>query len=367
MKNNIKDPEKQIEAIKKNDIASFFLCDKELSLSNFLAQLLNRSFAGEFPLTHTRKLLHVTGEEYAAAREKLNMDLLIENARSVVVLEVKLKSEPSCEQLIGYSRKLVQKRKNNMSVKKILLAPKVLLDFTKEGTPIPQDWKKCSLERLVEALREDRKNIKVKDADLKKILTQYVNYVSALCGILRSINTAEGSKILSSQEILTPLGELKLKNLYEKVRVAALVKKIKKKLKENGTKPYINHEYYPRAGEALNIGFAENEQARKEENRVACIQIQGEKLRVGICIKEDSVEKLKESVYREIDEIFGKAGFTPSGRDCKFRDSKNGRRFCYRYLKIEEEDTVGAIFKKAKALFRVLKPRFPQISKKFLK
>lgn len=364
MKNNIKDPKKQIDAIKKNDIASFFLCDKELSLSNFLAQLLNRSFAGEFPLTHTRKLLHVAGEEYAAKREKRHIDLTIENARSVVVIEVKLKSEPSCEQLIDYSKKI---EGNAKSVKKILLAPKVLLNCTKEGTPIPQDWKSCSLERLVEALRKDRKNIKVKDADLKKILTQYINYVSALCGILRSINTAEGSKILPPQKLLRQLGELKLKSLYKKVHVAKLTEKIKKKLKARGTKPYINHEYYSPAGEALNIGFADNEQARKEENRVACIQIQGEKLRVGICIKEDSVEKLKEGVYREIDEIFGKAGFTPSGRDCKFRDSKNGRRFCYRYLKIEEEDTVGAIFKKAKALFDVLEERFPQISKKFLK
>lgn len=363
MKNSAKALKEQIDAIKKNDIASFFLCDKELTLSNFLARLLNRSFAKEFPLTHTRKLLHVTGEEYAAKREKRHIDLTIENKRSVVVIEVKLKSEPSCEQLIDYSKKF---EGNAKSVKKILLAPKVLLNCTKEGTPIPQDWKSCSLERLVEALRKDRKNIKVKDADLKKILTQYIDYVSALCRILTSFNTSEGSKILPPQKLLRQLGELKLKSLYKKVHVAKLTEKIKKKLKENGTKPYINHEYYSPAGEALNIGFAGNEQARNE-NRVACIQIQGEKLNVGICIKEDSVEKLKEGVYREIDEIFRKAGFTPFGVDCKFRDSKNGRRFCYRYLKIEEEDTVGAIFKKAKALFRVLKPRFPQISKKFLK
>ncbi len=361
MKNNIKDPKKQIDAIKKNDIASFFLCDKELTLSNFLAQLLNRSLAGEFPLTHTRKLLHVAGEEYAAKREKRHIDLTIENKRSVVVIEVKLKSEPSCKQLIDYSKKF---EGNAKSVKKILLAPKALLNCTKEGTPIPRDWKSCSLEALVSALQKDCEDIK--GAFRKTLISKYIDYVSALCGILTSFNTFEGSKILPPPDILRWLDEIKLKNLYKKVRVAKLAEKIKDEIKERGEFSYINHEYYFPAGEALNIGFADNEQARNE-NRVACIQIQGENLNVGICIKEDSVEKLKEGVYREIDEIFRKAGFTHSGEDCGFNDSKNGRRFCYRYLKIEEEDTVGAIFKKAKALFRVLKPRFPQISKKFLK
>lgn len=360
MENSAKALKEQIDAIEKNDIASFFLCDKELTLSNFLARLLNRSFAKDFPLTHTRKLLHVTGEEYAAKREKRHIDLTIENARSVVVIEVKLKSEPSCEQLIDYSKKF---EGNAKSVKKILLAPKALLNCTKEGTPIPRDWKSCSLEALTTALQKDSEDIK--GAVRKTLISQYIDYVSALCGILTSFNTSEGSKILPPPDILRRLDEIRLKNLYEKVRVAKLAEKIKDEIKVAGTQPYINHEYY-RAGEALNIGFADNEQARNE-NRVACIQIQGEKLRVGICIKENSEDKLKENVYREIGEIFDKAGFTHSGGNCGFKDSKNGRRFCYRYLKIEEEDTVGAIFKKAKALFRVLKPRFPQISKKFLK
>lgn len=360
MKNNIKDPGKQIEAIKKNDIASFFLCDQELTLSNFLAQLLNWSFAKKFPLTHTQKLLHVTGEEYAAKREKLNIDLTIENERSIVVIEVKLKSEPSCEQLLGYSKKF---EGNGKPVRKILLAPQVLLDCKKDATTVCGEWKERSLEALATALKKDCEDIK--GVFCKTLVSQYLDYVFALCGILTSIDTDEGSKILPSPDLLRQLDEIRLKNLYEKVRVAKLTEKIKKKLKARGTKPYINHEYY-RAGEALNIGFAENKQAW-EENRVACIQIQGEKLNVGICIKENSEDKLKEDVYREIGEIFDKAGFTPSGGNCGFKDSKNGRRFCYRYLKIEEKDTVGAIFKKAKALFDALEERSPQISEKFLK
>lgn len=360
MKNDIKDPEKQIEAIKKNDIASFFLCDKELTLSNFLAQLLNRSFAGVFPLTHTRKLLHVAGDGYAAAREKLNIDLTIENERSIVVIEVKLKSEPSCEQLLGYSKKF---EGNGKPVRKILLAPQVLLDCKKDATSVCGDWKECSLEALATALKKDCEDIK--GVFCKTLVSQYLDYVEALCGILTSINTDDGSKILPPSDILCRLDEIRLKNLCEKVRVAKLAEKIKNEIKERGEFSYINHEYY-RAGEALNIGFAENKQAW-EENRVACIQIQGKKLNVGICIKENSENKPKESVYREINEIFDKAGFTPSGRNCGFKDPKNGRRFCYRYLKIEEKDTVGAIFKKAKALFDVLAPRFSKISKKFLK
>lgn len=340
--------------LKESPMFHFSLHAKELFHSNFLAWLgsdeeLRPVFkAVMMGLGIDKAFIESWGDNFEVLREKDNIDLVVKAPDGVrnaklsdakeqivhgkwyVVIENKVKSVPTDEQLKRYAKKCDEK------------TLKLLLVISGDSRELDNGWRRVNYTQVVGALKESVD--KVTDPYKKAIISDYIGMVESLVGIIESQNISINSKYLLQPS--KELDELRISDLVDKWRAAQIACMIFEKTGLNCTAGYTNKQSLI--------------EAYTECNGVTVgVQIQGSQYRHCIIgdIRETNIVDtskgfLKETrkEFREMmrslyPNVFNDKSVRGEGNKtyCAYGNKTDNTIFWYQYVVIKDDATIGQI------------------------
>ncbi|MBQ2423511.1 MAG: PD-(D/E)XK nuclease family protein, partial [Alistipes sp.] len=343
------------------------------------------------------------GENWVAKREYLNFDLCIisndeKQERLLAVIENKVKSIPTLEQLAKYNDKIIKKFGEETKPQRILLS------LTESNIEI-DDWRYVSYQSICEGLLKEcfQSNF---SGYSKELINDYANFVQALITLaniwkedvvdnntfLLNYNDRESKNEGENQEdVVSNNGqsinvsnkysdakELRIHDLYGKYRTAILKEKLEDRLKDEGLLEHPTLSITPQIAysnsqpilEVMIKGIGESEdKSRNLDAEAFFISIQGNQYRHAINARDGGAstkdDRVKQSANRCKDiqkchrfmnpevhpndannDCFPKNDLLiESGQRkhyCSFA-GRNGVNYIYQYRKISPNATVGNI------------------------
>jgi len=228
--------ESPMDILKKSPMFNFSLGSKELFHSNFfawLAETYPKQFAGFLNEIYEDTILDEDWEKkgFSVKREYENFDLCIckkfdkGKEKPVIVIENKVKSIAYKEQLEKYEEKVRKLYGNKKPECKYLL-------FTMHDVPndICKGWKVVQYDKIIEAIKRNFENII--DKYNKKIIDDYRTFVSALNVLMEEWNNDDVYYLKDANKVMASLKELRLNDLYWKLKMSKMKEKLKEKIKE---------------------------------------------------------------------------------------------------------------------------------------
>lgn len=252
--------ENAVDYLKTSPMFNLSLSSKELFHSNFLywIYIVNRDAF--------RALLGAIGiktddwdENWEARREHLNFDLCVidkSNEKIFAVIENKVKSIPTAEQLAKYNEK-IKKRFGDVCVPKILLA---LTESKIDESNNVEDWQYVNYEQICGTLLSGDFQSFFSDYQ-KELINDYAKFVKALITLAEcwKEDTEEGNiflldykereskdgveniectipndRTVNNSDKYRTARELRIHDLYGKYRTAILKEKLAKRLDDEG-------------------------------------------------------------------------------------------------------------------------------------
>lgn len=365
------------ELLATSPIFHFSLHAKELFHSNFLAWLGSDKELKHVFLTVMLKLgitqerIESWGDDFEVLREKDNLDLIVKAGDYTIrkqlrngkikdkwiqggwhlVIENKIKSIPTNEQLDKYTEVI---RKNNSDVSKV---EKLLLVPTDANVHLKDGWRLVNYTAVTQGLKESLSAIK--DSYKKAIIEDYVRMNEALVAILNDHKINENDKFLYVPSC--ELNELRIADLVGKWRTSHVAEIFKRQTNLKYSIAFTNT--YPLIETFKDIG-----------DITIGIQIQGNQYRrciIGAIGESEIVDRskgfLKEtrkdfrdnllSTYPDIFEdkrVKGEEGIIY----CSYGKGSHGRIFWYQYATIDSNSTIKQIMHCVEEDMKLIKNKF---------
>lgn len=350
------------EILKGSPVFQMSLSSKELFHSNFLAWIGNDPELREVfrnvmeAIGLNREYVNSWGENFVVLREKQHFDLLVkapdiisedkdksESGEYYLVIENKIKSVPSCNQLDGYSEKLGSNILKNEGFSKILLS------IGKFDGEVPDDWKKATYSQVVGGLKMP---IPGKISSYKKALIEdYTLMLEKLISIMETIKVSDDECYIAdknSNELLRKLDELRISDLYDKYRASKIALHISKQL---GVTCYSG---YTNKTPLVEVKIHLSGEVGQPDECEAIIQIQGAQYRrciLGPYRFDELPDKYTGFLYKTKGEfsnaLMGEhpgvfRGTKMRGNFCSY-GAENKRPFWYQYVVIKPETRICEI------------------------
>lgn len=222
---------KHIEKLKISPIFNFSLGSKEHFHSDFLVWMFN-NYKKESGKVFSVFIKNKSGDVRInnAKRESRNRDIVVDfNNGQKLIIENKVKSIPYKEQLESYSSSPA----SNESFLLLSLAP----TFFAKGGVIKTSkarWKVLSYSGLVKLIKEI--NSSIKNEYYKEIINDYIQVITSLSSIFSEVSVKKNDPFTffddSKDDTLRELKEIRMNDIYLKLKFQALARIIYEDLKE---------------------------------------------------------------------------------------------------------------------------------------
>lgn len=337
--------EEQLQLLNRSPLFAISLSGKELSHSNFWAWLLEQEAEGKHPFIevfipdfYQNRCTFISVE-----REKKHVDLTITyknkaNETEVLIIENKIKSIPTKEQLIRYEEEL---GKQDVAITGILTGLYASLDIQNLGK-----WSFLSYQEIAKRIM----NIQEVHAtmDFADYIKQYAEDIEVLYDLFQSkMEQNKGKYIIGDKD----LEKIRYSDIYVKLKGSEFMEEINKRLNfeayKNWAKPVCGLSFNHKKP-TLSIVFSQriDEDPTKEIGMIG-VQIEGDQFRIyggasqeGDFHEETVINKLYECDYfkRNFTEEIKKLNRTSKMRNnyCKYGNVAAKYCHCYQYWKIED-------------------------------
>ena len=279
-----------IEDLKKSPIYAMSLASKELFHSNFWAWLI------EHNSEYTSVFFEDSISELTVEREKDNMDIKITAGKDIYVIENKFKSFPDKEQLERYQAKAT-------NFKKGCLAYVIEPDFELTG------WKFLSYDDILNAILNKSEELEP-DGYIKETIKKYCTEFLALINILTTKLNEDNSLALTPPK---DLEEIRVHDIYSKLKAAKLEKNISEKFKEMSFTPkdecgfkYKTKKDYSSQSANFTMKYVKEISINNKNNDVLeiGIQIQADVIRHFVYIKKANSNVSSKQIRTQIFDLF---------------------------------------------------------------
>ena len=402
---------------------NFSLGSKELFHSNFLAWLGENQATRHVFLELINLILRKKGFEnrvnwidefknksdlYIFRREYKHFDLCILHKKGksgipVFILENKVKSIPTFEQLNKYSQKITEYRKrskwNTDKTTCVLLT--LIEDFQDRHIVEESKWIVVTYNELAECLNQIHFN---QNSYLHYLIDDYRLFINLLCELKNTYTTSD--KYLLESKVANQLSEIRIVDLAQKLKTSKLCDELQKQLKAKIANREKDHQLYwilIQSHKIMKIGVGYSNKSalldvviylddcnicdilkKKDNINTLHIQIQGNQYRHAYefeinneQLKEFNSNKARSEQYRSIVKTIAdkqvkqfdqNLNNTTNNLECwlnhsskmngsvlesaaisadynSFKASKDGRHslFVYKYLKINKETTITSL------------------------
>ena len=337
--------EEQLQRLNRSPLFAISLSGKELSHSNFWAWLLEQETKGKHPFIEVFiPDFYQNGCTFISVeREKMHVDLTITyknkaNETEVLIIENKIKSIPTKEQLMRYEEEL---GKQELPITGILTGLYALLDIQELGK-----WSFLSYQEIATRIQ----NIQQQHAtmDFADYIKQYAEDIEVLYALFQSkMEQNKGKYIIGDKD----LEKIRYSDIYVKLKGSEFMEEINKRLTfgayKDWAKPVCGFSFNNKKP-TLSIVFSQriNEDPTKEIGMIG-VQIEGDQFRIyGGASQEGNyhekvvIEKLYECDYfkRNFAEEIVKQNRTSKMRNnyCKYGKVVDKYCHCYQHWKIED-------------------------------
>lgn len=337
--------EEQLQQLNRSPLFAISLSGKELSHSNFWAWLLEQEVEGKHPFIEVFiPDFYQNGCTFISVeREKKHVDLTITyknkaNETEVLIIENKIKSIPTKEQLMRYEEEL---GKQDLTITGILTGLYASLDIQEL-----EKWSFLSYQEIAKRIR----NIQELHAtmDFVDYIQQYAEDIEVLYDLFQSkMEQNKGKYIIGDKD----LEKIRYSDIYVKLKGSEFMEEINKRLTfeayKDWAKPVCGLSFNHKKP-TLSIVFSQriNEDSTKEIGMIG-VQIEGDQFRIyggasqeGNFHEETVIEKLYECDYfkRNFAEEIAKQNRTSKMRNnyCKYGNVATMYCHCYQYWKIED-------------------------------
>lgn len=350
----------EISALKRSPMFHFSLGSKELFHSNFIAWIstissvadnLNGKQLFKSILNNLGVETSGWGNDFEVLREKNNLDLTVcrhndENGKKgyLLVVENKLKSVPSSEQVARYNKE--KNGVNNADCKMMLT---LMSDFPDRQQVEKEGWKIVSYTQLCEAIRSEIKS--VNDSYIASILADYCNFTDAIDSLAREFMPTSETGYYISNKDKQELINLRIYDLIDKMRFAVLASEVKKLVPKGFIRTGYGH------GNAMLEIWTEEPRKESDGKTYKVIQIQGDKYAHGIYPCEGAwgnyvtecpnffkknVREFQKAMVDGHNGLFIESNLLKVDEFGKFK-AKNDGEFRYQYAIIAPDTTVGSL------------------------
>lgn len=337
--------EEQLQRLNRSPLFAISLSGKELSHSNFWAWLLEQEVEGKHPFIEVfiPDFYHNGCTFISVEREKKHVDLTITyknkaNETKVLIIENKIKSIPTKEQLMRYEEEL---GKQNLKIAGILTGLYASLDIQNLGK-----WSFLSYQEIAKRIM----NIQELHAtmDFADYIKQYAEDIEVLYDLFQSkMEQNKGKYIIGDKD----LEKIRYSDIYVKLKGSEFMEAINKRLTfeayKDWAKPVCGLSFNHKKP-TLSIVFSQriDGDPTKEIGMIG-VQIEGDQFRIyggasqeGNYHEELVIEKLYECDYfkRNFAEGIAKQNRTSKMRNnyCKYGNVAAKYCHCYQYWKIED-------------------------------
>ena len=337
--------EEQLQRLNCSPLFAISLSGKELSHSNFWAWLLKQEVEGKHPFIEVfiPDFYQNGCTSISVEREKKYVDLTITyknkaNETEVLIIENKIKSIPTKEQLIRYEEEL---GKQDLTVTGILTGLYATLDIQDLGK-----WSFLSYQEIAKRIM----NIQKLHAtmDFADYILQYAENIEVLYDLFQNkMEQNKGKYIIGDED----LEKIRYSDIYVKLKGSEFMEEINKRLTfeayKDWSKPVCGLSFNHKKP-TLSIVFSQriDGDPAKEIGMIG-VQIEGDQFRIyggasqeGNYHEETVINKLYNCDYfkRNFAEEIAKQGRTSKMRNnyCKYGKVVDKYCHCYQHWKIED-------------------------------
>ena len=337
--------EEQLQRLNCSPLFAISLSGKELSHSNFWAWLLKQEVEGKHPFIEVfiPDFYQNGCTSISVEREKKHVDLTITyknkaNETEVLIIENKIKSIPTKEQLIRYEEEL---GKQDLTVTGILTGLYATLDIQDLGK-----WSFLSYQEIAKRIM----NIQKLHAtmDFADYILQYAENIEVLYDLFQNkMEQNKGKYIIGDED----LEKIRYSDIYVKLKGSEFMEEINKRLTfeayKDWSKPVCGLSFNHKKP-TLSIVFSQriDGDPAKEIGMIG-VQIEGDQFRIyggasqeGDYHEETVINKLYNCDYfkRNFAEEIAKQGRTSKMRNnyCKYGKVVDKYCHCYQHWKIED-------------------------------
>lgn len=337
--------EEQLQRLNRSPLFAISLSGKELSHSNFWAWLLEQEVEGKHPFIEVFiPDFYQNGCTYISVeREKNHIDLTITyknkaNETEVLIIENKIKSIPTKEQLMRYEEKL---GKQDIPITGILTGLYATLDIQDLGK-----WSFLSYQEIAKRIMNIQKLHATKD--FADYILQYAENIEVLYDLFQNkMEQNKGKYIIGDED----LEKIRYSDIYVKLKGSEFMEEINKRLTfeayKDWSKPVCGLSFNHKKP-TLSIVFSQriDGDPAKEIGMIG-VQIEGDQFRIyggasqeGNYHEETVINKLYNCDYfkRNFAEEIAKQGRTSKMRNnyCKYGKVVDKYCHCYQHWKIED-------------------------------
>ena len=337
--------EEQLQRLNRSPLFAISLSGKELSHSNFWAWLLEQEVEGKHPFIEVFiPDFYQKGCTFISVeREKNHIDLTITyknkaNETEVLIIENKIKSIPTKEQLMRYEKEL---GKQDIPITGILTGLYASLDIQELGK-----WSFLSYQEIAKRIMKiQEQHVTMDFADY---IHQYAEDIEVLYDLFQSkMEQNKGKYIIGDND----LEKIRYSDIYVKLKGSEFMEEINKRLTfeayKDWAKPVCGLSFNHKKP-TLSIVFSQriDEDPTKEIGMIG-VQIEGDQFRIyggasqeGNYHEETVINKLYDCDYfkRNFAEEIVKQGRSSKMRNnyCKYGNVAVKYCHCYQYWKIED-------------------------------
>ena len=337
--------DEQLQRLNRSPLFAISLSGKELSHSNFWAWLLEQEVEGKHPFIEVFiPDFYQKGCTFVSVeREKKHVDLTImyknkANVTKVLIIENKIKSIPTKEQLMRYEEEL---GKQDIAITGILTGLYASLDIQELGK-----WSFLSYQEIAKRIQNIQHQLAT--MDFADYIKQYAEDIEVLYDLFQSkMEQNKGKYIIGDKD----LEKIRYSDIYVKLKGSEFMEEINKRLTfeayKDWSKPVCGLSFNHKKP-TLSIVFSQriDGDPTKEIGMIG-VQIEGDQFRIyGGASQEGNyhekvvIEKLYECDYfkRNFVEEIEKQNRTSKMRNnyCKYGNVAAKYCHCYQYWKIED-------------------------------
>ena len=337
--------EEQLQRLNRSPLFAISLSGKELSHSNFWAWLLEQEVEGKHPFIEVFiPDFYQNGCTFISVeREKKHVDLTITyknkaNETEVLIIENKIKSIPTKEQLMRYEEEL---GKQDLTITGILTGLYASLDIRDLGK-----WSFLSYQEIAKRIINIQEQYPT--MDFADYIRQYAEDIEVLYDLFQSkMEQNKGKYIIGDKD----LEKIRYSDIYVKLKGSEFMEEINKRLNfenyKEWTKPVCGLSFNHKKP-TLSIVFSQRiyGDPTKEIGMIG-VQIEGEQFRIyggasqeGDYHEKTVIDKLYNCDYfkRNFSLEIAKQGRTSKMRNnyCKYGNVAAKYCHCYQYWKIED-------------------------------
>ena len=336
--------EEQLQRLNRSPLFAISLSGKELSHSNFWAWLLEQEVEGKHPFIEVFiPDFYQNGCTFISVeREKEHVDLTITykneaNETEVLIIENKIKSIPTKEQLKRYEEKI---GKQHLTITGILTGLYASLDIKELGK-----WSFLSYQEIANRIM----NIQELHAtmDFADYIYQYAEDIEVLYNLFQSkMKQNKGKYIIRDED----LEKIRYSDIYVKLKGSEFMEEINKRLTfevyKDWAKPVCGFSFNHKKP-TLSIVFSQRiDEDPTKEIGIIGVQIEGDQFRIyggasqeGNYEEETVINKLYDCDYfkRNFAEEIAKQNRTSKMKNnyCKYGNDAAKYCHCYQYWKID--------------------------------